>query len=80
MTTTEYKSMYGATCRVSPYENRHTCIEAESFAFVGEERQYKVNWPSIGGVSVDEARQFSAAINAAYDWLEKKKEEALCKS
>ena len=76
MTTTEYKSMYGVTCRFATYENRHTCIEAESLAFVGEARQYKINWPSIGGVSVDEARQFAAAINAACDWLHAKKREA----
>lgn len=67
--------MYGATHRVYPYERRHSHIDAEHFAFTGEPRTFKVNWPSIGGVSIEEARQFAAAINAACDWLEKQKKE-----
>ena len=61
MKTDTYRSLYGATQRVYPYDGRHTHISAESFAFNGEPRSLKVNWPSIGGVSIEEARQFAAA-------------------
>jgi hypothetical protein len=77
----EFKYHRGCSASVYPFDQAFTHVTAEAHQQFGEEGMtYGVNWPSIGSVPAEEARQFAAAIIAACEWLEKQKEEASCRS
>ncbi len=72
----EHLYSQGKAALVYPFDGLHSSITAEACQSFGQtELTYTVNWPSIGSVPTDKARQFAAAINAACDWLEEKKRE-----
>ena len=81
MQVKEFKHHRGCSADLYPFDGLYTHITAEAHQQFGEEGlTYGINWPSIGSVSADEARQFAAAIVAACEWVEKQKELAPCKS